>query len=65
MNKKMKSKGSKKISDYNYIEKNIYRTGNSYRVRVGNYSIYTDTLISARKSKKRFKQYMANESNVI
>lgn len=64
MSRKMKSKGNKKVSDYSYVEKNIYKTGNSYRVRVGHFSVYTDTLTSAKKSKKRFHQYMSSEAKV-
>lgn len=45
-----------KNPNYRRIEKNIYKTGKSYRTRVGDRSTYSDTLKEARWYKKMFKQ---------
>ena len=47
---------SKKLSDYVYVEENIYKTkAGTYRVRVGKNSINTKKLTLARAYKKHFK----------
>ena len=46
-----------KKEDYTYIEKNIYKTGKSYRVRVGKYSENGTSLTQARKIRKRLKEF--------
>ncbi len=50
----MKMKKQPKTS-YKYIEKNIYKTGDSYRVRVGGFSHNTPNLKIARKVRSLFK----------
>jgi hypothetical protein len=55
---KRTSKTSK--SDYVYVEKNIYKTGKSYRVRVGRRSEYAPTLKLARATKKIMKNLTSN-----
>lgn len=51
-----------KKSDYTYIEKNIYKAGKTYRVRVGNRSEYAPNITQARKLKKLFKSPKVNTS---
>ncbi len=51
--KKQKQKSAK--TDYNYVEKNIYKTGTSYRVRVSGQSTNCRTLTEARKFKRFLK----------
>lgn len=52
--KNQKTKNQTK-TDYVYVEKNIYKTGDRYRVRVGHYSSYAESLRKAREAKKLFK----------
>lgn len=47
--------------DYRYIDKNIYRTGTRYRVRVGDFSGYTTTLEKAKKLRTRFRKAWNSE----
>lgn len=60
----MKKQATKKAKvTYQAIEKNIYKTGRSYRVRVGAVSEYCSTLLEARKAKKFWKNFgKTNES---
>lgn len=46
---------------YQSIEKNIYKVGKSYRVRVNGHSIYTSNLTKARKVRKMLKDNSVNE----
>lgn len=41
--------------NYKYIDKNIYKVGNSYRIRVGNSSFYQPTIKKARKMRTLMK----------
>lgn len=60
--KMTKSTPKKQMTNYQAIEKNIYRTGNRYRVRVGEYSAYTTTLKQARIQKKLLRQSWFSET---
>lgn len=56
--KKMKGKMVKDyptVTDYQYKEKNIYKTGSRYRIRVAGMSCYADTLKEARTVRKYMK----------
>lgn len=48
-------KNQKQKTGYTYVEKNIYNTGVSYRVRVGSQTINVKSLKKAREWKKTFK----------
>ena len=50
MSRKMAENKSKPL--YRYVEKNIYKTGSVYRVRVKGFSCYTYTLNKARAVRK-------------
>jgi len=39
-------------TNYTPVERNIYKTGNRYRVRVGDHSMYCTSLTEARRQKK-------------
>ena len=52
--KKQVANSSRK-NDYTYVEKNIYKVDNRYRVRVGKDSINATTLKQARQFKKVLK----------
>lgn len=49
-------------SNKNYVKvsKNIYKTGNRYRVRVGKWSKYTTTKKDAFAARKNFQSTLAN-----
>jgi hypothetical protein len=49
MSKRMPQDNQK--SSYTWVEKNIYKTGKSYRVRVGEFSAYAPTRQKARKAR--------------
>jgi hypothetical protein len=51
----MKKVTETKKRDYIYVEKNIYKTGTRYRVRVAGISVYEKTLNKARKLRKELK----------
>ncbi len=59
--------GKKKVSgqEYTYVEKNIYKTGGSYRVRVGNFSEYTFSMSEARRAKKYYRNLMESSKKSI
>lgn len=63
----MKQQQTKKTSssntEYEYVEKNIYKTNGRYRVRVQAWSGYETTLVKARKMRTRFKK--AYQSSTI
>lgn len=48
--------------NYLYVGKNIYKVGNRYRVRVGNYSFYVKTKKLAKSTRKRVKETIARDS---
>jgi len=52
---KKQVKNSSRKNDYTYIEKNIYKVDNRYRVRVGKDSLNAITLKQARAAKKILK----------
>lgn len=52
---KNQSKTTEKKTSYKRIETNIYKTGKSYRVRVGHNTANTPTLKQARSLKKMWK----------
>ena len=56
-----KNKANKTMTNYTPVERNIYKTGNRYRVRVGDFSAYCPTLKEARIQKKLFKQNWFSE----
>jgi DNA-binding XRE family transcriptional regulator len=51
----MKTKTNVKSKTYQAIEKNIYKVGKSYRVRVNGLSQYCPTITQARKVRKTLK----------
>ena len=53
-----KTKATKTLTNYTHVEKNIYKTGTRYRVRVGRFSVNTGTLKQARIQKALLKQTM-------
>lgn len=53
--KKKTTKSVKANPGYTFIESNIYKTGKSYRVRVGSRSEYATSLTKARQAKKLMK----------
>jgi len=52
MSKKIPNNSAKSLANYKWVEKNIYKTGNRYRVRVAGMSNYAPTLTQARKMRK-------------
>ena len=48
---------------YDYVEKNIYKTGSRYRIRVGTFSAYEPTREKARKRRALLKY--SNKSTKI
>ena len=48
-------------TNYTHVEKNIYKTGNRYRVRVGEFSSYCRTRKQARIEKTLLRQSWFNE----
>lgn len=65
--KKMKNNSAKVVvatkrnEEYEYVDKNIYRTNGKYRVRVGDYSGYETTLERAKKLRTRFRKAFNSE----
>jgi hypothetical protein len=60
--KKQVKNSQKRKTDYTPVEKNIYKTGNRYRVRVGRDSINASTLKEARQYKKILKGNVKSDS---